>query len=193
MIFKTTVLLYWRDPPPQFAWGGPILYNQYSRVGFFPRKLTPQSDFLGESLPWGRFSGWKDLRGGTLHNKTGTYLLLPIDNSNEQYEVPHSRMLHDILYDDDIQRHPPLIWHNTNFDPVTDLDLITDFDFLPNCESGEVSVEHLRRVRHANRGRPLLWTTGPVHFWTCICSTCWDQRHSISIRYYSSLWHYDLT
>ena len=52
----------------------------------------------------------------------------------KQYEVPLSRMLHDILDDDHLQWHPPLIRHYTNFDPITDLDLITEFDFLPNCE-----------------------------------------------------------
>ena len=33
----------------------------------------------------------------------------------KQYEVPLSRMLHDILEDGHIQRHPPLIRHYTNF------------------------------------------------------------------------------
>ena len=51
----------------------------------------------------------------------------------KQYEVPLSRMLQDILEDDHIQWHPPLMWHYTNFWPFTDLDLITEFDFLPNC------------------------------------------------------------
>ena len=73
------------------------------------------------------------------------------------------------------------------FDSITDLDLITEFDLLPNCE---VSIEHLQRVRHANRGRLLLRTPGPVPFGTCICSTCWDQRHPLPIRHYTSLWHY---
>ena len=35
----------------------------------------------------------------------------------KQYEVPLSRMLHDILDDGHLQRHPPLIRHNTNFWP----------------------------------------------------------------------------
>ena len=50
----------------------------------------------------------------------------------------------------------------TSDDPITDLDLITEFDFLPNCE---VSMEHLQRVRHAIRGRLHLWTPGPVPLW----------------------------
>ena len=48
------------------------------------------------------------------------------------------------------------------FDPVTDLNLITEFDFTLLYE---VSIEHLQRVRHANRGRLLLRTPG-----TCMCS-----------------------
>ena len=40
------------------------------------------------------------------------------------------------------------------FDPITDLGLITEFD-----------IEHLQRVRHANRGRLLLRTPGPVRIW----------------------------
>ena len=42
-------------------------------------------------------------------------------------------MLHDILENDHIQWHTPLMGHYTNFWPFTDLDLITEFDFLPNC------------------------------------------------------------
>ena len=34
----------------------------------------------------------------------------------------------------------------------------------------EVSIEHLQRVRHANRGRLLLRTPGPVPFGICKCS-----------------------
>ena len=51
----------------------------------------------------------------------------------KQYEVPLSRMLHDILDDDHLQWHPPLIRHYTNFLTFSDLDLITEFDFLPYC------------------------------------------------------------
>ena len=51
----------------------------------------------------------------------------------KQYEVPLSRMLHDILEDNHIQWHLPLMRHYTHFLPFTDLDLITEFDFLTNC------------------------------------------------------------
>ena len=40
---------------------------------------------------------------------------------------------------------------------------------LQSCTLGQVSTEHLQRVRLANRGRLLLRTPGPVQFWTCMC------------------------
>ena len=67
------------------------------------------------------------------------------------------------------------------FDPITDLDLITEYDFFTYLR--EVSIEQLQRVWHANRGRLLLWTPGSVPlwdlqvfyvetnlFWTCLVS-----------------------
>ena len=48
----------------------------------------------------------------------------------DQYEVPLSWMLHDILDDNHIQWHPPLMSDYTYFWPFTDLDLIIEFDFL---------------------------------------------------------------
>ena len=50
----------------------------------------------------------------------------------KQYKVPLSRMLHDILDDD--HHSDTLHWSGITpiFDPITDLDLITEFDFLPN-------------------------------------------------------------
>ena len=106
----------------------------------------------------------------------------------KQYEIPLSRMLHDILDDDHLQWHPPLIRHCTNFlpfywsGPYYRIWLFTELRM--------VSIEHLQRVRHANRGHFLLRTSDPVLFRTCICSTCWDQRHPVSIRHYTSLCHY---
>ena len=41
-------------------------------------------------------------------------------------------MLHNIFEDDQMQLQLPLIGLYTNFDPVIELDLITEFDFLPN-------------------------------------------------------------
>ena len=47
----------------------------------------------------------------------------------KQYEVPLSRMLHDILDVDHIQWHPPLIGHYTNFWPLLILTLLPNLTF----------------------------------------------------------------
>ena len=141
----------------------------------------------------------------------------------KQYEVPLFRMLHDILDNDHIQWHPPLIGHYTNFWPLLIWTLLPNLTFylivqcfhrtyatgaacqqrtltpsghlvlshlgfafvnqpettLPSCDAyriwliyrnlhyriGEVSTEYMQRVWHANRGRWLLRTPGPVPLW----------------------------
>ena len=50
----------------------------------------------------------------------------------KQYEAPLSRMLHDILDDDHIQWHSPLIGHYTNFWPLLIWTLLPNLT-LPNC------------------------------------------------------------
>ena len=78
----------------------------------------------------------------------------------KQYEVPLSRMLHDILDDDHIQWHPQLIGHYTNFWPLLrSRPYYRIWLFTLMCK---VSIEHMQRVRHAKRGRLLLRTPGPV-------------------------------
>ena len=47
----------------------------------------------------------------------------------KQYDVPLSRMLHDILDDDHIQWHPPLIGHYTNFWPLLIWTLLLNLTF----------------------------------------------------------------
>ena len=66
----------------------------------------------------------------------------------KQYEVSLSQMLNDILWPDHIQWQPP-----------TDQTL---YRTRPLTEIWVVSIEHLRRVCHADRGRLLLRTPGPV-------------------------------
>ena len=100
----------------------------------------------------------------------------PYGDLIKQYEVFLLQMLNDILWPDQIQWQPP-----------TDQTL---YRTRPFTEFWVVSIEHLRRVWHADRGRLLLRTPGPVPFGTCICSTCWDQQHTKSIRHYISVWHY---
>ena len=65
--------------------------------------------------------------------------------------------------------------HRSDLIPIRDL--IT--------ELWEVSKEHLRRVWYSYRGRLLLREPGPIPFWTCTCSTCWDQSFSPTCRYLS--------
>ena len=65
----------------------------------------------------------------------------------KQYEVSLTQMLNDILWPDHIQWQPP-----------TDQTL---YRTRPFTEFWVVSIEHLRRVWHADRGRLLLRTPGP--------------------------------
>ena len=51
----------------------------------------------------------------------------------KQYEVPLSRMLHDILDDDHYTVTPSIDRTLHQFLTIIDLDLITEFDFLPSC------------------------------------------------------------
>ena len=66
----------------------------------------------------------------------------------KQYEVSLSQMFNDILWPDHIQWQPP-----------TDQTL---YRTRPLTEIWVVSIEHLRRLWHADRGRLLLRTPGPV-------------------------------
>ena len=61
-------------------------------------------------------------------------------------------------------------WMIYLYEPIIYLDILTEFDFLPNCERFPYNI--LQRVRHAKRGHLLLRTPGPVSFGTCICSNC---------------------
>ena len=83
----------------------------------------------------------------------------------EQYDGSLSRMLNYILLPDIVQWRPttkPWPYYRTR----------------PFTELWEVSIEHLERMWHADRGRLHFQTPGPVPLRTCICSTCWDQSFS---------------
>ena len=54
---------------------------------------------------------------------------LSVGDLTKQYNVPLSRMLHDILDDDHIQWHPPLIGHYTNFWPFLIWTLLPNLTF----------------------------------------------------------------
>ena len=72
----------------------------------------------------------------------------------KQYEVPlpecYTTFWMMTIYSDTLH------WSGITsiLDPGPDLDLITEFDFLPTLRA--VSLQHLQRVGHAKRGRLLL-------------------------------------
>ena len=75
-------------------------------------------------------------------------------------------------------------WHSVAW-PITMIRLHTNvwlfYRTRPFTELWEVSIEHLRRMWHANRGRLLLRTPGPIPYMT------WDQFFSRTCRYFSGL------
>ena len=85
----------------------------------------------------------------------------------KQYEVPLSRMLHDILDDDHIQWHPPLIGHYTNFWPLLIWTLLPNLTFY-------LIVQGFQNICNGC-GMPTedVYSSGHLvlsHFGTCICS-----------------------
>ena len=103
---------------------------------------------LGEDLLYSKYSGrrlaiFKERFKLSLRKFYGRY-----GDLIKQYEVSLSQILNDILWTDHIQWQPP-----------TDQTL---YRTRPFTEFWEVSIEHLRRVWHADRGRWLLQTPGPV-------------------------------
>ena len=87
----------------------------------------------------------------------------------KQYEVPLSRMLHDILDDDHIQWHPTLIGHYTNFWPL----LI--WTLLPNLTFYLIVQGFHRTYATGAAGMPTedAYSSGHLvlsHFGTCMCS-----------------------
>ena len=90
----------------------------------------------------------------------------------KQYEVPLPRIVHDILNDDHIQWHPPLIGHYTNFWPLLIWTLLPNLTFYLIVQGFH---RDMQRVRHANRGRLLLRTPSPVPLWDLHVFLCRDQ------------------
>ena len=83
----------------------------------------------------------------------------------KQYEVPLSRMLHDILDDDHIQWHPPLIGHYTNFWPLLIWTLLPNLTFY-------LIVQGFHRT-YATGAACHAYSSGHLvlsHFGTCMCS-----------------------
>ena len=77
----------------------------------------------------------------------------------KQYEVPLSRMLHDILDDDHIQWHPPFIGHYTNFWPLLIKTLLPDLTFY-------LIVQSFHRT-YATGAACQQRTLTPLDTWSC--------------------------
>ena len=77
----------------------------------------------------------------------------------KQYEVPFSRMLHDILDDDHIQWHPPLIGHYTNFWPLLIWTLLPNLTFY-------LIVQGFHRI-YATDAACQQRTLTPPDTWSC--------------------------
>ena len=75
--------------------------------------MTEHSQKLGEEIDREVDKLQEDESESSLRKFYGRY-----GDLSKQYEAPLSRMLHDILDDDHIQWHPPLIGHYTNFWPL---------------------------------------------------------------------------
>ena len=91
-------------------------------------------------------------------SRTGT-CLWSVRDLTKQYEVSLSRMLHDILDDDHIQWHPPLIRHYINFWPL----LI--WTLLPNLTFSLI-VRGFHRI-YATGAACKLRTLTPPDTWSC--------------------------
>ena len=97
----------------------------------------------------------------------------------KQYDVPLSRMLHDIMDDDHIQWHPPLIGHYTNFWPL----LI--WTLLPNLTFNLI-VQGFHRT-YATGVACQQKTLTPPDTWSCptLGLACVLMSIPISPRYFS--------
>ena len=117
-----------------------LFRNLYDMPGLAPRM---------DVLSWGRrdfqisFSNRDTSRKSSLRKFYGRH-----GDLIKQYEVSLLQMLNDILWPDHIQWQPP-----------TDQTL---YRTRPFTEFWVVSIEHLRRVWHADMGRLLLRTPGDV-------------------------------
>ena len=69
-------------------------------------------------------------------------------------------------------------------DPITDLDIITEFDFLPNCECLNRTFATVAACQRRTLTPPDTWSC-PI--WDLQMFFCWDHSHSI-IHYTTNSW-----
>ena len=102
----------------------------------------------------------------------------------KQYEVPLSRMLHDILDDDRIQWHPPLIGHYTNFWPLLIWTLLPNLTFYLIVQGFYRTYATGAACQQRTLTPPDTWSC-PI--WDLQMFYCWDHWHSI-IQYTTNSW-----
>ena len=98
----------------------------------------------------------------------------------KQYEVPLSRMLHDILDDDHIQWHPPLIGHYTNFWPLLIWTLLPNLTFYLIVQGFHRTYATGAACQQRTLTPPDTWSC-PI--WDLQMFFCWDHWHSITNVY----------
>ena len=86
----------------------------------------------------------------------------------KQYEVPLSRMLHDILDDDHIQWHPPLIGHYTNFWPLPIWTLLPNLTFYLIVQGFHRTYATGAACQQRTLTPPDTWSCPTLG--TCMCS-----------------------
>ena len=100
LTFRSWVATSHLRPPMAF-----LSHNSYHQC-FILRAMRLSNKLLGQGYV-------KERLKSSVRKFYGRY-----GDLTKEYEVPLSRMLHDILDDDHIQWHPPLIGHYTNFWPL---------------------------------------------------------------------------
>ena len=86
----------------------------------------------------------------------------------KQYEVPLSRMLHDILDDDHIQWHPPMIGHYTDSWPLLIWTLLPNLTFNLIVQGIHRTYATGAACQQRTLTPPDTWSC--PHFGTCMCS-----------------------
>ena len=94
----------------------------------------------------------------------------------KQYEVPLSRMFHDILDDDHIQWHPPLIGHYTNFWPLLIWTLLPNLTFYLIVQGFHRTYATGAACQQRTLTPPDTWSC-PI--WDLQMFFCWDHWDSI--------------
>ena len=106
----------------------------------------------------------------------------------KQYEVPLSRMLHDILDDDHIQWHPTLIGHYTNFWPLLIWTLLPNLTFYLIVQGFHRTYATGAACHQRTLTPPDTWSC-PI--WDLQMFYCWDHWPSHILPVYDTFPWFD--